>query len=273
LSSCSALLTLCALLLVACLDVTFAQQTSQAKPLRFEVAAIKPSNPKLGEYSHSSSGGAGGQFQWVNVPLKQWVETALSVQDYALKASPWLETARFDLDARLPSRQQADQKASTSQNPIPEMMKALLVERFALKWHEELQNVSGFELVADKKVLAQPATLMERLSGTHGSSSGPTVIRGTNMSMSELAEALEKVLGKPVVDATHLPGGFDLKLMWRPDTDAAAAEQKQYGVDVDNLPSSVSTALREQLGLRLQSAKLPSKVMVVDEINRQPTGN
>jgi hypothetical protein len=96
----------------------------------------------------------------VNMPLKQWVETALSVQDYALKASPWLDTARFDLDARLPSRQQADQKAPTNQNPIPEMMKALLVERFALKWHEELQNVSGFELVPGKKVLAQPATLV-----------------------------------------------------------------------------------------------------------------
>jgi uncharacterized protein (TIGR03435 family) len=70
---------------------------------------------------------------------------------------------------------------------------------------------------------------------------------------------------------------FDIRLMWRPDNDAAVAEEKrygkQYGVDVDNLPSSVSTALREQLGLRLQSAKVPSKVIVVDHINRQPTQN
>ena len=76
-----------------------------------------------------------------------------------------------------------------------------------------------------------------------------------------------------MVDATHLSGGFDFKLMWRPDNDAAVAEQKKYGIDADNLPSSVYTAVREQLGLRLQSAKVPSKVIVVDNINRQPSAN
>jgi uncharacterized protein (TIGR03435 family) len=95
--------------------------------------------------------------------------------------------------------------------------------------------------------------------------------------MSELAELLGKALGRPVVDATHLSGGFDIKLMWRSDNDADVARDrqygKQYGIDVDNLPSSLSTALREQLGLRLQSAKVPSKIIVVDQINRQPTEN
>lgn len=61
--------------------------------------------------------------------------------------------------------------------------------------------------------------------------------------------------------------------MWRPDNDAAAVDQKQRGIDVDNLPASISTALREQLGLRLQSAKVPSKVIIVDHINRHPTEN
>jgi len=153
------------------------------------------------------------------------------------------------------------------------MMKALLIERFGLKWHEELQSVSGYELVTDKKVLVQSAGVMERLKGFHGSGAGPTYIDGTNMPMSELAKELGKLLGRPVVDATHLSGGFDYKLMWRPDNDAAVAEQKRHGIDVDNLPDSVFTALREQLGLRLQSAKVPSKVLVVDNINRQPTGN
>ena len=48
--------------------------------------------------------------------------------------------------------------------------------------------------------------------------------------------------------------------MWRPDNDAAVAQQrqygKQYGVDVDNLPASIFTAAQEQLGLRLQSARV-----------------
>ena len=246
-------------------SISIAQQPQYAKPLQFEVAAIKPGTPRPGVDSWTSTGAPGGQFRMVNMPLKRWVEMGLSVSDYALVAPSWLDTARFDLDARLPN-EPLDKKA------VAEMLRTLLVERFGLKWHEEFQSVSGYELVTDKKVLAKPSSLLERLQA-HGSSSGPTMIAGTNMPISELAESLGKVLGKPVVDATRLSGGFDIKLMWRPLDDAAMAEQKRYGIDVDNLPSSVSSALQEQLGLRLQNARVPSKVIVVDYMNRQPTGN
>ena len=244
-------------------SISTAQQPQQAKPLQFEVATIRPGNPQLGVESSTSVGGPGGLFRMVNVPLKQWVEMGLSVRDYALKAPSWLDTSRFDLDARPPTNQRA----------APEMMKALLIERFGLKWHEELQTVSGYELVTDKKVLVQPSSLLERLKGVHGSSSGPTLIGGTNMSMSDFAGALGEALGRPVVDATHLPGGFDIKLMWRPNNDATVAEWQRHGMDPDNLPDSVFTAVREQLGLRLQSAKVPSNVIVVDHMNSQPTAN
>jgi len=251
-------------------STTTAQQPQQAKHLQFEVAAIKPGTPRLGYDSWSSGGAPGGHFQMGDTPLKNWVEMGLSVRDYALVAPSWLNTSRFDLDARLPN-EPLDQKA------MAEMMKALLIERFGLKWHEELQTVSGYELVTDKKVLVQSSGLLERLQGHGGRSWGPTSISGKNMSMSEFAEILGEALGRPVVDATHLSGGHDIKLMWHPLDDDAVAEEKrygkQYGIDVDNLPSSVTAALREQLGLRVQSAQIPLKVIVVDHVNRQPTGN
>jgi uncharacterized protein (TIGR03435 family) len=253
---------------VLSVNTSTAQQPQQAKSLRFEVAAIKPGTSKLGNYSSSSTRGL--QFQMVNTPLKQWVESGLSVRDYALKAPAWLDTTRFDLNAKLPEGE------PITRNDAAEMMKSLLVERFGMKWHEENGIVSGYELVTDKNVLVQPTSLLDRLRG-HGSSWGPSLISGTNMPMSELAKMLGDALGMPVLDATHLTGGYDVKLMWRPSDDAALAEQrkygKQYGDDVDNLPSSISTALREQLGLRLQNAKVPSKVIVVDYISRQPTEN
>ncbi len=231
---------------------------------QFEVAAIKPGTPRQG--FESWTGVTGGQYRMMNVPLKQWVKMGLSVRDYALVAPPWLDSSRFDLDAKLPAGKPVGLEA------LPEMIKALLIERFGLKWHEELRTVSGYELVADKKVLLKPASLVERLQG-QGRSSGPTLIGGTNMPMSEFAGALGEALGRPVTDATHLSGGYDIRLMWRPVDDAEAAREKQYGVDVDNLPTSISTAVREQLGLRLQDAKVQSKVIVVDNINRQPTAN
>lgn len=247
-------------------SISPAQQAQQAKSLHFEVASIKPGNPQPGYDSWSETGGSGGYYRMMNMPLKQWVKRAFSVRDYALKAPAWLDTARFDLNAKFPAN------APKAPNTPAEMMKSLLIERFGLKWHEETQSVTGYELVPDKKVLIKPSGLLERLQ-SHGSSSGPGMLDGTNMPISELAGALGEILGRPVVDATHLSGVYNFKLAWRPSDDAAAANERRAGIDVDNLPSSVSSALREQLGLRLQSAKVPTKVIVVDYMNHQPIGN
>lgn len=252
-------------------SLSTAQPPQQQKCLHFEVATLKPANPKSDVGSSTNFGGSGGQLRMLNTPLKQLVEMGLSVEDYALKSPSWLDTSRFDLEARLPAGKPVDE------GMIDEMVRSLLIERFGLKWHADVQTVPGFELVVGKKVLAKPATQMERVKGVHGSSSGPAFISGINMSTSELAVALGKVLGRPVIDGTHLSDGFDIRLRWLPDNEAAVTQErqyaKQYGIDVDNLPSSVFTAVEEQLGLKLQSAKIPSRVITVDNINRQPTQN
>lgn len=242
--------------------ISTAQQPA-AKPLQFEVAVIKPGSPPPGgAISASSTGAAGGELRLMNTPLKQWVEMGLSVPNYALKTPAWLDSARFDLDARLPA----------GQGFSPEMMKARLIEQFGLKRHEEMHTVPGYELVQDKKIKIQPSSPLERMRG-QGSSAGPALIQGNNQPMAEPAEALAKVLGKPVVDATHLSDVYSFRLRWLPDDDAAIARDRQNGGNVDALPSSVFTALQEQLGLRLQTARVPSKAIVVDNINRQPVEN
>jgi len=245
-------------------NIAIAQQ-----PRQFEAAAIKPGNPQMPGMSSTSFGGPGGTFRLSNTPLKQWIMLGLSVRDYALKAPAWLDSARFDLEAKLPN-------TPLDQNARPEMMKSLLIKRFDLKWHEEPQTVAGFELVPDKKILLQPSGILDRLHGP-GSSGGNGLISGNDLPISELAKALGDALQKPVVDSTHLTGVYTYKLMWQPSDEATLATRrqydKQYGTDVDNLPSSLTTALREQLGLRLQPAKVPAKIIVIDNINRQPTAN
>jgi uncharacterized protein (TIGR03435 family) len=78
--------------------------------------------------------------------------------------------------------------------------------------------------------------------------------------MELLAGYLGNRLGAIVVDKTALTGAYDFTLKWSPDTaqDAGA-------------PSLV-TAVREQLGLRLEQQKLPMQVLVIDRIER-PTEN
>ena len=256
--------------ILAVVGVLSAGTAAAQQPAHFEAAAIRPGTPQPGMNFGTSGGSPGGTYRIMNMPLRQWLLVGLSVQDYALKAPAWLDSARFDLNAKLPNQ-------PVTKTSMAEMMRSLLVERFALQWHEEPQTVNGYELVVDKKVLAPPATFAERLMGGGGRSSGNGTVNGTNMPISQLAETLAAALGRPVVDATHLSGGYDIKLLWRPDTDAMVASErqngKQYGIDVDNLPGSVFTAVREQLGLRLQPAKVPSKVVVIDHINPQPTAN
>lgn len=246
-------------------SASIARQPQQTKPLRFEVAAITPSNPRElgGVNSWSSIGPPGGLVRFVNMPLTQWVEMALSVRGYALRAPSWLDRSRFDLNARLPADQPSNPTA------IAEMMKALLIGRFGLKWHEERRSLSGYELVTGKKVLVKASGSSEKESLSRGSA----LIGGTDMSMSELAQSLGEVLQRPVLDETHLSGGFDIRLTWRPFQAIEVADAKQRGMKgLDNLPS-IFTAVREQLGLRLRSAKVPTNIIVVDHINHQPTEN
>jgi uncharacterized protein (TIGR03435 family) len=69
---------------------------------------------------------------------------------------------------------------------------------------------------------------------------------------------LESVLGRVVSDNTGIRGEFDVKLTWTPDTEPAA----------DQAGPSLFTAIQKQLGLRLESAKGPVEILVIDRAAR-----
>jgi uncharacterized protein (TIGR03435 family) len=95
----------------------------------------------------------------------------------------------------------------------------------------------------------------------HYSVAGPRrTLDGKGISIAELARALQSSeLRRPVIDSTGLTGIFDVDLEWTHD-DTNAPE----GSDVP----SIFTALREQLGLKLDSIRAPSEVIVVDRIEK-----
>jgi len=68
-----------------------------------------------------------------------------------------------------------------------------------------------------------------------------------------------------VIDRTGLSGNFDVDVTYTPDNPA---------VDASNAPNapSLMTALREQLGLRIEPSKAPVEVLIIDSV-RQPTEN
>ena len=85
--------------------------------------------------------------------------------------------------------------------------------------------------------------------------------------MSELAAIVSRIVQRVVIDKTGLTGNFDFELKWTPDQtpqNRTAADPSPPDV---NSPS-IFTALQEQLGLRLESAKNSVEVLVVDHVER-----
>ena len=156
----------------------------------------------------------------------------------------------FDIVAKLP--------ADAKQSQIPEMLQTLLVERFQLVAHRETREMNGLALVVDKKgPRIQPADPPQYA----GTSSGPTMVQGNGIAMTELANLLSNAMDRPVQDATSLAGVYNIKLPWLPDNAPPG--------DPSGLPASVYAAV-EELGLRLEARKMPVEVLVVDRIERAP---
>jgi uncharacterized protein (TIGR03435 family) len=91
----------------------------------------------------------------------------------------------------------------------------------------------------------------------------PTSISAARMTIARLALTLSVVVGRVVSDETGLPGVYDVEITFAPEG----------SLPPDAPPSdpdapSIFTALREQLGLRLEARRGPVEVMVIDGIER-----
>ena len=84
--------------------------------------------------------------------------------------------------------------------------------------------------------------------------------------MAEFAGRLSDQLRSPVSDATGLKGRYDFTLNWVMDGPGYSADDLALG-------PTIFGALQEQVGLKLEQKKGPVDVLVVDRIEKTPTGN
>jgi uncharacterized protein (TIGR03435 family) len=214
----------------------------------FEVASIKPYTEAGGGSSIRASI---GRIRMDNVSLRKLTLWAYGIPDdreYALAGPDWLGSQRFIIEATFPASTPADQVRKMTQN--------LLAERFKLALHRETRELPMYTLVADKngpKIHAVEP-------GTGRTSGGLGKLEATQISMQKLADLLARITGYQVVENTGLKGAFTFKLEWTPDEVAAGGDPGP----------SLSSALREQLGLRLEGHKGPVEVLVIDHIEKTP---
>lgn len=197
-----------------------------------------------------------------NVSLRSCIALAYNVQNRDVQGPAWLDTERFDITAKAPP--------GTSNDDYLKMYQALLAERFGLRVHTGTKEVSGFALKIAKGGIklqdAGPQPLSEPAPTTLRSN-GARIISDAGMTMASLARQLDMRLNVPVTDTTGTTDYFVIHLEFRPPN--VNDDPQADGPD----RSVLFTAIQDQAGLRLESMKVSVPTIVVDSVERKPTGN
>lgn len=222
-----------------------------AAPERFEVASVKLIPPGRDSCCFSMSPWGGATFTANNVSLPVLIEIAFGVADYQISGMDRLGSELYDVSAK-----PENGGALTFERAQP-MLKALLEERFKLVAHREMKDIPGYALT----IATGGPKLKENAEPAGQGGILPGRLIGPASTLSDFAFLLAHPLGKPVVDKTGLEGKFSIDLKFAPEGDTNSSRP------------SIFTAIQEQLGLKLESRKIPFEMLVIDHCERVPTEN
>lgn len=267
----------------------------------FEVASIMPDKSTGPPRSDFPIGPGrvyvprGGIFRATHVSMFQLIGfaygmTQSQMEDLADHVPEWVTVEGFDITARVEGEPSSDQ--------LRLMMQSLLADRFKLAIHNQDREVPVLALVLVKPgttgphllphssdppcpKTAPPAEARETVSGGF-----PVACRGIVMlppsvpgrmragardvTLSIMADSLSGSpatdLGRPLIDGTGLTGAFDFTLEWTPELSGPLPPDGTFRPDPTGL--TFQEALRDQLGLKLESQKRNVEMFVVDHVER-----
>jgi uncharacterized protein (TIGR03435 family) len=252
----------------------------------FEAASVKPAvMPKPDAqgrmvFTHPS-GGPGtsdpGRIDYPNMNLRALLLSAYNVKAFQLVGPDWLNSATFDITATM--------RPDTTKDQFRVMLQHLLADRFKMKAHRETKQLPVYSLVVAKGgpklqgKAAPPAP--QSKPGPDGRTlpapTGPVMmmtgrgrILARQQSMRDLANFLTIQVGAPVTDGTALTEKYDFTLTYSPEGLNGPASAS--GSDNPDAPT-LFAAVQAQLGLKLESRQGPVELVVIDHIEKTPTGN
>lgn len=233
--------------------------------LVFEIASIRPSQPGTGVYTIKPLPGGSG-YTAQNSPVKLMIALMYKVPMRQIFGGPdWIETDRFDVEAR--------SDHSYSIDDLHTMFQNLLADRFNLKYHMETREGPVYALTVDKSGLKMKA------DGTGQAMGIPIVpatgggFTGTQVPMKYLTWWLGQQLqndGRSVIDETGLSQSYDFTLSFAPQLPPSVSRDG-LPPEMQELPT-IFEAVKQQLGLKLEAAKGPIEYFVIDHIER-PSAN
>jgi uncharacterized protein (TIGR03435 family) len=248
---------------------SYAQQPVGQHPV-FDLVALKPS----AQGRQGSTLRVGGRrFEVKNATLNDLICFAYEIHSSQVIGSPgWAEVSRFDLTAL------SDGQGLSNEALWKGMLQQYLGDQFQLSFHRETQEASVYVLTAsptgprltpskgDPSGLPAFAVTLGALNAAYTNQGSLTA---TNASMKDLATAMQRlVLEYPVVDQTGIVGRFNFALKWTPsitqfkNVRATGPELTENGPRFPDL----FTAIQEQVGLRLDVARQPLEVLIIDRV-------
>jgi uncharacterized protein (TIGR03435 family) len=238
----------------------------------------------------------GAQVRIGGLTMRDLLASAYRVRLYQLSGPDWIATERYDINAKLP--------AGVSPEKLPEMLQSLLEDRFGIRVHREKKEMPVYALLAGKAPLrlkesvidpnALPPTAVQ-VTGT-GSAAGVAVNMGNGstytlgggkfeakkVNAAGMASVLERFTDRPVMDMTELKGTYDFEFPVTPDDMQTLMIRAAINAGVQLPPQALRLldnggnpleGAAEQLGLKLESRRMPVEIIVVDQVQKTPTDN
>ncbi len=223
-------------------EETVANKNENEKPPLFQVL-IRPS-----VYTNGGYGWGNGQLNARSCSVRDMLPLAFNISSTRILTNAPLPEGKYEFNITQPRG--ADESIST-------LLQQALKSAFGLTGSRETNEV---EVLLLKVKVPNATGLVVSPTPSFSFRAGPGEIEGIGVSMSTMADALEKRLKKPVIDETGLTNRYDVTLEW---------EQKSF--DEPN-SEGLMKALREQLGLDLETATRPIGMVRIEQVKSwQPT--
>jgi uncharacterized protein (TIGR03435 family) len=254
-------------------------QTPPATPT-FEVVSIKATNETMMSLIQAGRDKdiariEDGAAYWGAINLMNLLQRAYDLPALRILGPEWLSQDRFQISAKFP--------AGANRTQVPQMLQAMLQDRFRMKAHLEQRETPVYLLVQGKGALKMTPTTAQ--TEVPPDQRGCTADAGTRIchgvSLESLAGMLSpqtqmQIMGmpdRPVVDRTGLTGPYDFTFQMG----RIGGRRANPTLDADGRPDNsnlitTSDAVKT-LGLALEAGKAPLTYLVIEHIERKPSEN
>jgi uncharacterized protein (TIGR03435 family) len=228
---------------------------SNPKQLSWDVVSVKPHKAADGVSSWMRTGPAGFS---ADVTVRSLVMTAynLIMLEQISGLPGWAENENYEVQGKLDSESTEAFKKLSRNNQASQrslLMQALLADRFKLRLHHDLRELPVYNLV-----IARSGLKMKEASSSKDESwsMGLGSITSKGMPIASLVASLSNPVGRMIIDKTGLTGKYEINLTF------------SWNDEPGDASPSIFTALQDELGLRLEPAKAPVDVVVIDHLER-----